>query len=569
MAMVGFKDVMIILISTVLLVSICRYLKISSIIGYLVTGFLLGPHGFDLIASKETIDALSEIGVVFLLFSIGMKLSLKRLYNMKMLVIGLGGTQMVLSILIFSFLGILLEENTISISILLATGLALSSTAIVVQTLTEKGDLSTRYGRVSFAILLAQDFGMVVLLIIMNIIQQSQKTDTLGMLIVYSMSYTIGVFILIILIGRYVFRPMYAFVASLKNQDIFSATSLLVVLGTGMIAQLAGIPMEIGAFIAGVMIAETEYRSQCEADISPFYGLLLGLFFLSIGMKISTDIFMNNRLLISALLMGLLSIKGLIIFISGIIFRIPMSSNIRTSFLLAGGGEFAFIIIEYLHLKQNLISDYISNILIIVVVLSMAATPMLLYFANVIENTILKPKPIKFIKTAKDEIGDLNNHVIIAGFNQIGMLLAEILKTNMIPYVAIDNDMTNVSTGRKNSYQVYYGDPSRIHVLHAIGGDKAKAIVVCLEDEKFAYIVANVSKSTFPKSTVIVSLQKGDLSEKLLKLGIKVAKPKYIEPGLELASITLKETGLSEAEAINAVNNLRSTLYENLEAQKS
>ena len=552
MANVGFNDFLIILSSSIVVVSIFRYLKVSSVIGYLLTGFLIGPHNYNLISSQETVDVLAEIGIVFLMFMIGMKLSLKHLYNIRLYVLGLGTVQMIFSIAVFMFIAFLLNVK-ISVSVIMLTaGLALSSTAIAVQTLTENNDLTSRYGRVSFAILLAQDFGMIILLIVLSILASPSNNGMLE-LIFKALMYTLAVLVGIVLIGRFIFRPMYRFVARLKNQEIFSATSLLVVLGTAMIAKMAGTPMEIGAFIAGVMIAETEYRSQCQADIGPFYGLLLGLFFLSVGMKVSTAALLSNGLLIGGILVGFLCLKGLVIFFSCLMFRVPFGISMRTSMLLAGGGEFAFIIFDHLSLKQQLISKDISEILIIVIVLSMALTPALSYIAEVIEDTILKKKPNKFVKNAQAEVSDLNNHVIIVGFDQVGLLVAQILKEQLIPYVAIDNDMRNVISGREEAYHVYYGDATRLHVLNALSALKAKAIIVCLDDEKVARSVATLSKDNFPNALVAVSLQREDVDNRLKKLGIKVSKPKYIEPGLELAAITLNEFGLSKEETNAAV----------------
>ena len=557
MEMMGFNDCIIILISALCVVSIFRYLRVSSIIGYLLTGFLIGPYNYNLISSQATIDVLAEIGIVFLLFMIGMKLSLKRLYSMRLHVLGLGSVQVVLTVAVFAFLAFMIQKKISVSTIMLSSGLALSSTAIAVQTLTENNDLSTRYGRISFAILLAQDFGMILLLISMNSIASPAYGGSISSMILRTFFYTSAVFASIVLIGRFVFRPLYRFVAKLKNQEIFSATSLLVVLGTGLIAQKAGIPMEIGAFIAGVMIAETEYRSQCEADITPFYGLLLGLFFLSIGMKVSINVLTNNLLVISGALVAFLSIKGVIIFISCLMFRVPLGTSMRTSLLLAGGGEFAFIIIEHITSKQQLINKGASDMLVIIVVLSMALTPLLAHMAKIIEETLLKHKPNKFAKDAHAEVSDLNNHVIIVGFNQIGLLMAKILKEQLIPYVAIDNDMRNVSLGRKESFQVYYGDATRLHVLTAISAEKAKAIMVCLDDETAARTVATISKQNFPKAVVAASLQRDDIGGQLSKIGIKVAKPKYIEPGLELAAITLTEFHFSEEEIKTALSSFR------------
>ena len=552
MANVGFNDFLLILASSIIIVSMFRYLKISSVIGYLLTGFLIGPYNYDLISSQETVDVLAEIGIVFLMFMIGMKLSLKHLYNMRLYVLGLGTVQMVFCMAVFIFIAFLLKTKLSVSIIMLAAGLALSSTAIAVQTLTENNELISRYGRVSFAILLAQDFGMIILLIVLSILATPSDYGMLELIFKASM-YTLAVLVGIVLIGRFVFRPVYRFVAGLKNQEIFSATSLLVVMGTAMIAQLAGVPMEIGAFIAGVMIAETEYRSQCQADIGPFYDLLLGLFFLSVGMKVSTTVLLSNGLLISGILVGFLCLKGLVIFLSCLMFRVPLGISMRTSMLLAGGGEFAFIIFDHLSLKQQLISQDISEILVIVVVLSMALTPVLAHVAEIIEETILKKRPSKFVKNAQAEMSDLNKHVIIVGFDQVGLLIAQILKEQLIAYVAIDNDMSNVSAGRKAAYHVYYGDATRLHVLNALSATKAKAIIVCLDDERVSSSVATLCKDNFPNALVAVSLQRDDVDNRLKKLGIKVAKPKYIEPGLELAAITLKEFGLSKEETNAAV----------------
>ena len=553
------NDVLILLLAAVVVVSIFRWLRISQIIGYLFAGILIGPYALEFITEVEQTTALGHFGVVFLLFTIGLKLPLNRLQSMKRYVFGLGFAQVVISALFLGtvtyFLG-----GSIEGSILIGSVLALSSTAVGLQLLTERGELSSRFGRATFSILLFQDLAVVVLLVLLTTIGQEgvHVVNELG-----RAALNAGIVLAVItLVGYTILRPVYRAISSFGNQELFVAMTLLVVLATSMTTKAVGLSMELGAFLAGILLSETEYKHQVEADIEPFYGLLLGLFFMTVGMGINLQLLSDYAAVIAIFIT--IFMVGKIVITTALcrLFSMPTMTAFRTSLLLAGGGEFVFVIATPA-IERGLVEVQTGQILFVCVAISMGLTPFLNILGKYLEDYFTESEATAVLDATVEEIGDLRNHVIISGFGRVGKLVAEILAERMIPFVAIDRSMKRVTEGRSMGYPVYYGDARRPHVMRALRAEKAKVIVVSLNNNNAALRTAIMARKNFPDSAVAVRMRDDEYEEKLTEIGASIIMPQNLEPSLQLAASVLSSMGSTTDEVTQTINNFRQVLAAN------
>ncbi len=547
------NDVLIFLLAAVVVVSTFRRLKISPIIGYLIAGIAIGPFALAFISDVEGTKVLGKLGVVFLLFTIGLKLPLQHLQLLKKYVFGLGLSQVIVTASIIGLIAYIFGQ-TVEASILIGSGLALSSTAVALQILTEKEELATRFGRASFAVLLLQDLVVVVLLVLLTTLGQEHLSllNELGFAAVKAGL----VLAIIIAVGRIVLRPVYRAIATLGNPELFVAMTLLVVLTTSVTTAAAGLSMELGAFLAGLLLAETEYRHQVEADIQPYYGLLLGLFFMTVGMSIDLSILVHYSGIIT--LITCVMLVGKTAIITGLckLFSLPTTAALRSGLLLASGGEFVFVIFA-LAMEGKLLPQELGHILYVVVAISMGLTPLLDKLGKHIDEFYAEKEAKATIQAASKEIGDLSNHVIIAGFGRVGKMVAKMLTDRMIPYVAIDNNMANVSKGRSRGLPVFYGDTRRPHVLRAIGASRAKILVLSIDKPLASAQAAMMAKRNFPDVSIFVRMRNDSYKEKLAKVGIKVIMPENLEPSLQLAASVLNSMGTPEAETNQLIEGFR------------
>lgn len=551
-------ELLIILFSSVVVVSLFRLFKASPILGYLLAGALIGPHAFKFITQTTLVDTLGEYGVVFLLFTLGLKMPLQRLHVLRRYVFGLGFVQVLLTSLVFFGvcygLGFHLDA-----AILVGSALALSSTAVSMQVLQERGEFAQRYGRVSFAILLLQDLAVVLILIIQ--LRLTQTSESVGQDVLWAMGKAIAVLITIILAGRFMLRPLYHGIAKLDNAELFVAVTLLVVLIMGLLTHHFGLSMELGAFLAGLFLSETEYRHQVEADIQPFYGLLLGLFFMSVGMGLNFTFIMHHIPEIIVILISFLSLKGLILYGCCRVFLLPTVTSLRTAFLLASGGEFVFVILKPT-LHYNLITLDTSQLIYAVITLSMALTPLLTSLGRYVGQQKTDKEADKLMKAASDEISDLKNHVIIAGFGRVGKMVAKILLDNMIPFVVIDNSKDVVQEAKTKGWPVFYGDARRGVVMKMLGAAKAKAVVINLNTSKSVMQATWMLVRQFPNLNISVRMRDESHKYKLEPLGINVIVPENLEPSLRLASSVLHAMGTPDVEINTIIDNFRHTYQE-------
>lgn len=554
-----FNDVMIFLLAAVVVVSTFRWLKASPVIGYLIAGVLIGPYFLGFISDIDTAKFLGELGVVFLLFSIGLKLTLDRLQSMKRYVFGLGTVQILTCSLAIGFICYALGVS-IEASVLIGSALALSSTAVGLQILTERDLLATRFGRVSFSVLLMQDLAVVVLLVLVSTIGQEQAPliDELGWVAVK----TGFVLALIIAVGRIILRPVYRAIATLGNPELFIAMTLLVVFTTSLATAAAGLSMELGAFLAGLLLAETEYRHQVQADIAPFHGLLLGLFFMTVGMSIDLNLIFDHIVLLPVVILGLLLTKLSLIMLVCRAFFLPWITALRIGLLLASGGEFAFVIFMQAIQHGQLTSD-MSQLLYAAVAISMGLAPLLDALGSRIEDFYTGEESKATIKEAMSEIGDLRDHVILLGFGRVGQLVGKMLSERVIPFVAIDNDMDQVNFGRAKGWPVFYGDAKRQDVLETIGGKKARVVVISIDSSLNSMRAAVMIRKNYPNVDVCVRMRDDRYLRKLLSVGVTVIMPENLEPSLQLASSVLNSMGIPEEENKQVIDNFRKVLSMN------
>jgi monovalent cation:H+ antiporter-2, CPA2 family len=536
-----FNDTLVLLIAAVAVVFLFHRLRVSPILGYLFAGFLIGPQSLGFITTIDETRILGELGVVFLLFTIGLKMPLQRLQALKRYVFGLGLTQVIVTGGIIT-LALRYFELPLEVALLVGSVLALSSTAVGIQLLVERGEIAMRFGRVSFAILLSQDLAVVVLLMLLT----AFKNDRMPAL------ETLGISTLKASVVLFVFNS----IAKTNNPQLFVAVSLLVILTTSSATASAGLSMELGAFLAGVLLSETEYRHQVEADIQPFYGLLIGLFFMTVGMSLDPKLIISHAPQMILALFSYLMIKIAIIFGLCILFRIPAISSLRVGMILASGGEFVFVIIAP-SMEAGLISRELGQFLFSLVAISMALTPILVNLGKRVEEKFLEREGERFANDAPSETMDLRNHIIIAGFGDVGRIIARLLTEKLVPFVIIDNDLHAVTEGRHNGFPIFFGDARRAEVMRTLVASKARAALICFKNEKSAYRTTMMLRRQFPDLMVSVRLEGDEFASKLTQAGVNVVRPQHLELSLQLAAKALQAVAIPHDEITQTIEMFR------------
>jgi len=503
---------------------------------------MLGPSIFSVINDFETAKALGEFGVVFLLFTIGLELPFDRLRELKRFVFGLGLSQVLVCCFFFAIFFSAYYHTSMETAILAGSGLALSSTAVVLQVLADSGDLSSQHGRITFSVLLFQDLVVVVLLVWLTLMQSKEEDISTWMLLWYSILRATGVFLGFAILGRYVLRPVYRVVASTKSSELFMAMTLLIILSTSMATQLAGMSLELGAFLAGILLAETEYRHQVEADIRPYRSLLLGLFFMTVGMSINPYLLLQQTTIVLTIVGVLISAKFLIVVLLSRLMNIPMKSSIRIGFLLAGGGEFVFVLFSQAE-KAQAITGTLSQIVYLAVVLSMALTPFLAWFGRKITSKMTKDIGIA-IKAAEQYAFDLRDHIIIVGAGRVGTTVHNLLNdvvylTTAIPHVMIDMNMKRVNEGLDKNMPLYFGDARRMELFQALNIERARAVVITIGLYKDAFKIASELQKNFPNIEIFVRVADVNEAYALHELGVHPVAPELLAPSFQLASSVL------------------------------
>jgi CPA2 family monovalent cation:H+ antiporter-2 len=530
-----FIDTLVILTAAVVGASLAERLKLGSIVGYLAAGLIIGPAFLDLIGDIQAPQALAELGIVFLLFTVGLELSIERLRHLPRGMFVLGGLQLAVTTTLLAGIAILLGLG-VATSIAVGATLSLSSTAIVLRLLAERRELHSRLGRGALGILMTQDLAVGPLLVLIPVLRGTplQMAEAIGL----SLLKAIVVTMLILGIGRIVLRPLMNAVAATHSSEIFAALTLLIVLTAGAITQTAGLSMAFGALLAGMLLADTAYRHQVAAEIEPFRGLLLGLFFMTVGMLLDTDLLPRHGLEILLMLAGLLIVKGLIIvFLAWRLFLLPAGS-LRLGLLLAQGGEFAFVLFA-LAGREELLSPVLQQELTIVVVLSMMATPLL-----ALAGQRLAPGIARRTEVSQESLPNvpegIRRHVIIAGYGRIGAAVADRMNEAGIPWVAIDSDPNNVNRARRNGLPVYYGDAGRIDVMEALGLADAKAMVIAINDAEKAVQLVALVHYVLPETIILSRAFDEEHAAELRAAGANLTVPEPSSIGDTMADSLLK-----------------------------
>jgi glutathione-regulated potassium-efflux system ancillary protein KefC len=518
--------------AAVIAVMISHRLGLGSVAGYLLAGIAIGPWGFRLVGEPGEIRALGELGVVFLLFVIGLELEPKRLWSMRARLVGLGLSQVVGSIALITLAGWALGVD-LRVALIAGMALSLSSTALALQPLTERGGLGTQGGQATFAILLFQDLAVIPMLALLPLLGTTAGRSAFSWIgLATAAAIVVGTLVL----GHYLARPVFRHIARTRLREIFTAFALLLVLGCALLFESAGLSMALGAFLAGVLLADSEYRHEIEAAIEPFKGLLLGLFFISVGMSVNFGVLLARPLLVLGLIVGLFALKGAVLWVIARQFRLPPDERPLFILLLAQGGEFAFVLLA-LGVSSGAMASDTAQAIIIAVALSMLATPFIL----VAHDRLLMPRlAVAAASRPADtpEAGD----VIIAGLGRIGQVVARILHASGLHATVLDDDPDHVEQSRKFGFRVFYGDATRLDLLHAAGAERARLLVITLDDAGAITQLARIVRQNFPKLRIVTRAHDMHHMFELRDLGVEL-----IERETWLGALRLGEIALAEA----------------------
>ncbi len=526
--------------SAALFVPIAVRFGLGSVLGYLIAGCIIGPWGLKLVSDAESILTFAEIGVVLMLFIIGLELDPKRLWTLRASVFGGGSIQMIGCGLVLSAFCTALGLDW-KIAILIGLTLALSSTAIAMQAMSERSLTPTPIGRSAFAALLFQDIAAIPLVAMIPLLASTGESTTL-LSFGLSAAKVVGALAIVILLGRYVARPVLHFVARSNMREVFSAVALFLVFGFGILLEMAGLSMAMGAFLAGVMLASSEYRHALESDIQPFKGLLLGLFFIGVGMSIDFGTLIHHPLLIAGLLVGFMALKAALLWIIAPILSVPKRQRGMFAILLGQGSEFAFVIFSAAQLAGVLPEEWAKS-LTLAVALSMAVTPVLLVVAGRLERNA--PKDDR----PQDIIDDEHASVIIAGFGRFGQIAGRLLLANNVHTVVLDNDPDHIETLRKFGTKVFYGDATRVDLLESAGAAQAKVLINAIDDVEANLELTRLAKENFPNLKIIARARDVDHWYQLRQLGVEAPERELFEGSLRAGRETLELLGLDPYEA--------------------
>ncbi len=526
-------DVLKFMAIAVLVTPLCHRFRVSPILGYLAAGFVAGPNGFALIDDAEGVRLLAEMGVVFLLFVIGLRLSLERLSVIRHYIFGLGTAQVVLTALV---LGAIAWAWGLSgeAAVVLGLSLAFSSTAFVLQSLTESGRLNTRIGRVSVAILILQDLAVVPLLVLIPLLGGNGE-NFLAAIGMAALKAVVGLTV-IYLVGRLVLRPLFRVVAATHSSDAFIAAVLLAAVGTAYATSIFGLSLSLGAFLAGIMLASTEYRHQVEADILPIRGLLLGLFFLTIGMTIDLQTAIRHWETFLGGLAVLVAVKAVILLALCRLFRFSLTVSAQIGFLLAQGGEFAFVTLGRA-VESGMVVPGLSGQLVTIIAASMALTPLLAAAGD----ALVRRQEER--EADAEGVADLTGHVLIVGFGRVGQTVASVLRRQGIPFVAFDRNPHLVAKFRQRGEPVFFGGAGSLNMMRCLGADRARAAVLTLDNAAASEQVLARLVAEFPGLQVMVRARDRRHQKRLELAGACGVVPETLEGSLQLAGTVLKVLG--------------------------
>ncbi len=560
----AYKDGMVILATAAVAIPLLQRVRVSPVLGYLLMGMLLGPHmigaltrfvpaaDWFTISNPENLAVVGELGVAFLLFIIGLELAPQRLWIMRRLVFGMGSLQIILSAAAIGIVAALFGQPPAA-ALIIGSSLALSSTAIVVELLSQQNRLSLGTGRTSFSILLMQDLAVIPLLMLVPSLAPGSHGP-----LVFSIAQAFGQALLavglIVVVGYLVLRPLFRMVANTESGDLFVAAVLLVAAGSGIVTAAAGLSMALGAFVAGLLLAETEYRKAIEATIEPVKGLLLGCFFFTVGAGLDLSVVLNNPVYVLLGVFGLLVLKGAIA--AGVVAVFGFSTVVagRTAALIGPGGEFAFIVLG-LATATQIISPDVSAYVLALTSLSMALIPLLDRAAQAlfpVASSAPTDPALKALPGAEEAVT-----AIVIGYGRVGALVSDMLNVHNVTHVITEKRPDLVTEGRKDSRPVYFGDALNVNFLQHCGLPRAKAVIITIHDWEATDDIVRTIRTLSPKITIIARARDADHARYLYEIGVSDAVPETIEASLQLSEAALVDIGVPTGPVIASIHEKR------------
>jgi len=561
----AYSDALVVLGTAGIVVPLVRRFGLSPVLGYLGAGAVLGPLGLGTfkeeipalywltVVDAKNVSAIADLGVVFLLFLIGLELSFQRLLTMRRLVFGLGGLQVVLSTAVIAGVAAL-AGNTGAASIIIGSCLALSSTAIVLDVLSHQRRLATAAGRTCFSVLLAQDLAVAPILLLVSILANGVGRSALTGLVLAVANATLALGIIVI-VGRLLLRPLFRLVAAAGTSELFVAATLFVIVASAVVAGLAGMSMALGAFVAGLLLSESEFRKAIETTIEPFKGILLGLFFFTVGMNIDLRELAHAPLLLLACVIGLIGFKAALIFGLGRLLRVPRLAAIETGLLLGPGGEFAFVVIGVAAAAQ-LVAPSAASFTLAVTSITMALIPLLAMAARrfaprleerkLVDPDLLVPPPASGQARA-----------IVVGHGRVGQVVCDVLDVHRYPYLATDRDPEVVASHRRRGREVYYGDATNPAYLKSCGLMTAPALIVTIHDHAAIDEIVRIARELRPDLVIVSRARDATHARHLYGIGVTDAVPETIEASLQLSEAALVGLGLPTGPVIASIHEKR------------
>lgn len=562
----GLKSILIFLIAAGIIVPLLHRLRVGTVLGFLLVGMALGPFGLGLLAQQipwltyltlddpKRAEPLAELGIVFLLFLLGMELSMRRLWQLRRYVLGVGTVQVLASIFA---IGAIIRYSGFPppTGVIIGMCFALSSTAIVMQLLVDQHRSAAPVGRVALSVLLFQDLCVVPILFSVGILEarSAGHREVLDYVMPFAQAFA-AVFVIMV-VGRYVVTPLMRSAARTGSRELIMAISLVIVVGISSATGASGLSVALGAFLAGLLLSDSEYRHQIEVDLDPFKGLLLGIFFVTVGMVIDLELVWQHIGTVLLALVLLVATKAAILYVAARMFGVSRPLAAEVALLLAQGGEFAFIVIGLARVK-NLLSVEVATIAVAVAGLSMMITPLLAAFARRLAERL---EPLDHAHhEPDDEPGVLRDHVVIGGFGRVGQTVARLLDNENIPWIALDTNGAVVAEQREAGRPVYFGDASRHELLERAGAKRARAFVVTLADPGLAERMVTEVRKIRPKATVLARARDTDHAARLTRLGCSSAVPETVEASLQLGGRLLESLDIPQDVAVQRIAELRS-----------
>ncbi|MBH3421871.1 monovalent cation:proton antiporter-2 (CPA2) family protein [Pseudomonas gessardii] len=541
------------LLAAVLTVPLAKHLKLGAVLGYLFAGVIIGPSALGLIGNPQSVAQFSELGVVLLLFIIGLELSPKRLWVMRKAVFGVGLAQVLLTAIVMGAVALWAFGQSWNSAIVLGLGLALSSTAFGLQSLAERKELNSPHGRLAFAILLFQDIAAIPLIAMVPLLAGGDHTTTAAQDLNHGLQ-VLGSIAVVIIGGRYLLRPVFRIVAKTGLREVSTATALLVVIGTAWLMELVGVSMALGAFLAGLLLADSEYRHELESQIEPFKGLLLGLFFISVGMGANISLLFSTPFVVLGLTLLLIGIKLPLLYAVGqMVGELNRESAVRLGVVLAAGGEFAFVVFK-IGRDQGLFAPHLYDVLVLTITLSMALTPLLLLLCPKLFRP--KAKPVEVPEEYRAIESDAPR-VVIAGMGRMGQIVARILRAQNISFIALDTSVETIELTRSfGGMPVFYGDPQRPEILHAAKVDQAEYVVIAMDDPEINIKTAELVRNLYPHMKIIARARNRQHVHRLVDLDASPVRETFYS-SLEMSRRTLVGLGLSETQADARINRFK------------